>query len=164
MSSSVNVFPGIVGGGEGFQVGEQKPVSYFHRDSSKNSGIELQQIRHKITDSGANAQVSRFPVPEYPGKCYVKSRRWAVPYYKGRVYINIKKGRAYLLAQYQNKECCKYFCKGFFSVSTVAAFVYNECWICLLFHEITSDGCRWTHRNFNAETNIGLSMAHVFYV
>jgi len=57
---------------------------------------------------------------------------------KGSAYINIKKGRASLLSQYQNKECANIFVRVL-SVSTVAAFMFDDCCFCLLLPEISSD-------------------------
>jgi hypothetical protein len=72
----------------------------------------------KTLDSGPNDNISRLSVPEFPGKCYVKQAMSCALLQKGRAYINIEMGRAFLLAQYQNKECCKYFCASFISVNS----------------------------------------------
>jgi hypothetical protein len=70
----------------------------------------------KILTNGPNDHISRLSVPEFPGKCQAGDELCRVT--KGRAYINIEKGRGSLLAQYQNKECCKYFCASFISVNS----------------------------------------------
>jgi len=147
-----------------FEKLDQKSLSSFHRDSSKICDIRVQQIRHKNTWQRTKWSYLSSFCPRIPWQmlCHAGDELCLIT--KSTSYINIeKKGRAFLLSQYQNKECCKHFCATL-SVSTVAAFRSDECCFCLLFHEITSDRFWRIHRKLNAETYMGLSMAHIFYV
>ena len=114
---------------------EQKPVSSFHGDWSKNCGIGLLQIRHQDTWQRTKWSYFSSLCPRIPWRMLCQAGDEPRRITKGRVYINSEKGRVSLLAQYRNKECCKYFCASFISVNSSCFHV----WLVLCLSPISWD-------------------------